>query len=183
MFGISFWLFLEQLIPHLSHQNSQALSNDCAITKQNNPHSQNLCHFKAVFFHWAVKRTLAFLERSGACHWAWLGNVGQAGWLIVSCLSPDWIVRPVMRKGAAAWAHFECSRRGSKTCTIFGLRQTPNDHADIPFYLKTKRKTKIRDTGREAPVIDTGCWLQRSAEPLCGTEICLLYTSPSPRDA
>ena len=81
-----------------------------------------------------------------------------------------------MQKGAAAWAHFECSRRGSKICTIIGLRQPPNDHADIPFYLKRngKRNEEIQQAGaseaREATGIDTKYQLQRSAEPPCGSE-------------
>jgi len=32
-----------------------------------------------------------------------LGNVSGVGWLIASCLPLDWVARPVMRKGVAAW--------------------------------------------------------------------------------
>ena len=96
-----FLTFLK-LYPEFTPLNFNALASRFHKMKKNNPHPPNLCHFKAVFFHWATKRTLACSGGSDACHWTKLGNACGVGWPIESCLPLDWVARPVAEKGVVA---------------------------------------------------------------------------------
>ena len=106
------------------------------------PHLSNLCHFKAVFFQRAALCTLAWPERSGACHWSKGRHVPAFGWPAESRLFLDWIARPVVRKGVAAWNR-EVRKLLLNLVWARTLTTTQTSHFSKLRYTKAKRSTII----------------------------------------
>lgn len=109
---------------------------------QNSFHTlQNLCHFKAVFFQRAAMCTLAWLERSGACHWERRSHDRQSGWPDESLLDLDCPARPSAEKGVVAWGFLtNCVGKARKHIFIPRFHESLTTHANIPLNFKTENK-------------------------------------------